>query len=150
MTLVPFPSYVNRSEDFLIKGAPLFLRRQLFISTEDPLVIEQAADGPGVMLGSWAASYYDLPRSNDGAIVQFKKLSDTMTAGQLTRRHLLQVWMSCVGVYCVCKMAHVLGLSLLAPTAPLRPTSQLLMALECDAWVGTRGSNWNRLIDELR
>ena len=27
---------------------------------------------------------------------------------------------------------------------------QLLMALECDAWVGTRGSNWNRLIDELR
>jgi hypothetical protein len=27
---------------------------------------------------------------------------------------------------------------------------QLLMALECDAWVGTRESNWNRLIDELR
>jgi len=27
---------------------------------------------------------------------------------------------------------------------------QLLMALEADAWVGTRGSNWNRLIDELR
>jgi hypothetical protein len=23
---------------------------------------------------------------------------------------------------------------------------QLLMALECDAWVGTRGSNWNRLV----
>ena len=27
---------------------------------------------------------------------------------------------------------------------------QLLMALECDAWVGTRGSNWNKLIDQLR
>jgi hypothetical protein len=27
---------------------------------------------------------------------------------------------------------------------------QLLLALEADAWVGTRGSNWNRLIDELR
>lgn len=27
---------------------------------------------------------------------------------------------------------------------------QLFMALEADAWVGTRGSNWNRLIDELR
>lgn len=26
----------------------------------------------------------------------------------------------------------------------------LLMALECDVWVGTRSSNWNRLIDELR
>lgn len=32
----------------------------------------------------------------------------------------------------------------------LRWWLQLLMALECDAWVGTRGSNWNRLIDELR
>ncbi len=27
---------------------------------------------------------------------------------------------------------------------------QLLMCLEADAWIGTRGSNWNRLIDELR
>jgi hypothetical protein len=27
---------------------------------------------------------------------------------------------------------------------------QLLMSLEADAWVGTRSSNWNRLIDELR
>jgi hypothetical protein len=27
---------------------------------------------------------------------------------------------------------------------------QLLLALEADAWIGTRGSNWNRLIDELR
>jgi hypothetical protein len=27
---------------------------------------------------------------------------------------------------------------------------QLYMSLEADAWVGTRGSNWNRLIDELR
>lgn len=28
--------------------------------------------------------------------------------------------------------------------------SQLFLALECDAFVGTRNSNWNRLIDELR
>jgi hypothetical protein len=27
---------------------------------------------------------------------------------------------------------------------------QLFMSLECDAWIGTRASNWNRLIDELR
>jgi hypothetical protein len=27
---------------------------------------------------------------------------------------------------------------------------QLMMSLECEAWVGTRGSNWNRLMDELR
>jgi len=27
---------------------------------------------------------------------------------------------------------------------------QMMMSLEADAWVGTRGSNWNRLLDELR
>jgi hypothetical protein len=27
---------------------------------------------------------------------------------------------------------------------------QLFIALEADGWVGTRGSNWNRLLDELR
>lgn len=38
----------------------------------------------------------------------------------------------------------------LADNMGLLHLAQLLMALECDAWVGTRGSNWNRLIDELR
>ena len=32
----------------------------------------------------------------------------------------------------------------------LRWLLQLYMALKCDVFVGTRGSNWNRLIDELR
>jgi hypothetical protein len=27
---------------------------------------------------------------------------------------------------------------------------QLTLALECDTWIGTRGSNWNKLIDVLR
>ena len=27
---------------------------------------------------------------------------------------------------------------------------QLWLAVECDAWVGQRNSNWNRLIDEMR
>jgi hypothetical protein len=27
---------------------------------------------------------------------------------------------------------------------------QLTLALECDGWIGTRGSNWNKLIDVLR
>jgi hypothetical protein len=27
---------------------------------------------------------------------------------------------------------------------------QLTLALECDSWIGTRGSNWNKLIDVLR
>jgi len=27
---------------------------------------------------------------------------------------------------------------------------QLWLAVECDAWIGQRASNWNRIIDELR
>ena len=27
---------------------------------------------------------------------------------------------------------------------------QLYLALEADVWIGTRKSNWNRLIDEMR
>ena len=27
---------------------------------------------------------------------------------------------------------------------------QLWLAVECDAWIGQRASNWNRMIDELR
>jgi hypothetical protein len=38
----------------------------------------------------------------------------------------------------------------LADDITLLHLTQLLMALECDAWVGTLASNWNRLIDELR
>ncbi|PSC70120.1 hypothetical protein C2E20_6535 [Micractinium conductrix] len=32
----------------------------------------------------------------------------------------------------------------------LRHLLNMLVALECDAWVGTRGSNWDRMVDELR
>jgi hypothetical protein len=27
---------------------------------------------------------------------------------------------------------------------------QLWLAVECDAWIGQRASNWNRMIDEMR
>jgi hypothetical protein len=38
----------------------------------------------------------------------------------------------------------------LADNIPHHHFVQLLMALECDAWVGTLRSNWNQLIAELR
>jgi hypothetical protein len=45
----------------------------------------------------------------------------------------------------------------IADLGPLRAANttrthlqQLLWAMEADAWISTRGSNWNRLIDELR
>jgi hypothetical protein len=54
--------------------------------------------------------------------------------------------------------ANIGGLEQMGALASVMPAGrlirfhllQLLMHLECDAWVGTRASNWNRLIDELR
>ena len=37
-----------------------------------------------------------------------------------------------------------------AATTTRTHLQQMLLSLEADAWVGTRGSNWNRLLDELR
>lgn len=37
-----------------------------------------------------------------------------------------------------------------AATTTLQHLQQLMISLEADAWVGTRASNWNRLIDEFR
>ena len=92
MALIPFPDYIRRADELLLRGAsPLYVRRQVFVSTEDPLVIQQASDGPGAMLGSWAAVYYDLPRVNDGAMKQIAAIRGTMSAGRLARLHLLQV-----------------------------------------------------------
>lgn len=141
MALIPFPDYIRRAEDLLLRGAsPLYVRRQVFVSTEDPLVIQQAGNGPGAMLGSWAAVYYDLPRVNDGAIKQIAAIRGTMSAGRLARLHLLQV-----------RFTKTEQQGRFWFDAGWRlPPLQLLMALECDAWVGTRASNWNRLIDELR
>ena len=86
---------------------PLSLRRTLFVSTEDPGVISDAAGTPG---GDWTALYSDIPRQNSNGHGQMYLASNLM--------HM-----------------HVL---------------QLMMTLEADAAVGTLGSNWNRLVAELR
>lgn len=116
MKLVEFKDFMQRAE-LLVRDAPFSLRRAVFVSTEDPKVLKEAADtSEEAKARGWAAVYYELPRVNDGAQMQIRQLNGKVTAGGLARLHLMQ----------------------------------LLMALECDAWVGTRGSNWNRLIDELR
>lgn len=88
MDLVDFPIYVSKAEE-MVRNAPFSLQRALFVSTEDPDVLKQAADASGVMLGSWAALFYDLPRSNDAMALQIQNLQ--VGPGHLTRLHFMQV-----------------------------------------------------------
>jgi hypothetical protein len=111
MALQPTAAYFDAAAASLVVAQPLAVRRALFISTEDEVVLQQAAG----YRDRWVVLHSNIPRANVGPVDQLKALGANR-AGVTTRTHLLQ----------------------------------LLMALECDAWVTTRGSNWNRLIDELR
>jgi hypothetical protein len=114
MKLVGDERYFQAAEEQVVVQGPMPHKRAVFISTEDPKVLETAK---AYTDKRYAFLWYDVPRVNSNGLDQINKLSgETMPKGMLT---------------------HVWWL-------------QLLMALECDAWVGTRGSNWNRLIDELR
>ena len=114
MKLVGTAAYL-RAAAALARLHPMPLAgRNLFLSTEDPSAVTEAADLLASELHAWALAWYDVPRANSNGPLQLAQLG--VPRGQLTRVWLLQ----------------------------------LLLALECDAWVGTRGSNWNRLIDELR
>lgn len=124
MTLIPFYDYAAAADQFIARN-PLHYTHSLFISSEDPLVIQQAQHLWWSNIGSetnpeditspdksWVVYFSDIGRMNTGPVSQliaFGPLNTTYT------------WIL-----------------------------QLLMALECDVFVGTRGSNWNRLIDELR
>ncbi|KAI9028665.1 hypothetical protein DFJ74DRAFT_659626 [Hyaloraphidium curvatum] len=105
MTLVEYPVFAETAVR-LQKENVLGLRPALFVSSEQPKVIKEAATLPP----GFETYHSDIPRVGFNGQGHLNKGDE----------HTL----------------YYLG--------------QLLMALECDAWVGTRGSNWNRLIDELR
>ncbi|KAJ3151384.1 hypothetical protein HDU86_006084 [Geranomyces michiganensis] len=121
MQLIPFGTYVAAAERFSSENPQMYLRR-LFVSSEDPGVIEDAAALPrnGSTGGGditspdarWRVYTSDIPRVNSGPYQQIRKYG----ASNMTRAWFLQLW----------------------------------MALECDVWFGTRASNWNRIIDEFR
>ncbi|KAI8586596.1 hypothetical protein BDZ88DRAFT_509668 [Geranomyces variabilis] len=121
MHLMPFTTYVNAAERLSSENPQMYLRR-LFVSSEDPGVIEDAAWLPqrnetshGVLTSPdlrWRVFTSDIPRVNSGPYQQINKYG----ASNMTRSWYLQLW----------------------------------MALECDAFFGTRASNWNRIIDEFR
>ena len=117
MKLVPSIKYFETALK-LQHDMSLNLIQQLYVSTEDPLAINEL--GTTVLsqpqtYGHWIIRYNDLPRSNSNGDLQLQSFAS------IPRARLTQLWLL-----------------------------QLFMALECDAWVGTRKSNWNRLIDELR
>ncbi|KAJ3151985.1 hypothetical protein HDU89_001630 [Geranomyces variabilis] len=121
MHLMPFTTYVNAAERLSSENPQMYLRR-LFVSSEDPGVIEDAAWLPqrnetsrGVLTSPdlrWRVFTSNIPRVNSGPYQQINKYG----ASNMTRSWYLQLW----------------------------------MALECDAFFGTRASNWNRIIDEFR
>ncbi|KAJ3017061.1 hypothetical protein HKX48_003742 [Thoreauomyces humboldtii] len=119
MTLVPFEKYVDAAERYSSEN-PLAGRKALFVSSESPGVIENAArlpdDGRKKQLTSadehWQVFTSNIPRFNSGPYQQIRKYGPST----MTRSWYLQLW----------------------------------MALECDAFFGTRASNWNRIIDEFR
>jgi hypothetical protein len=151
MTLVPTINYWRAAEALVFDNPIALARRGAFISTEDGGAVEESrglvtgggggggggGSGTGGSAGEelvvgpgWRLWWFDVPRNNiDGRtqIEQFTKSGGNGgggaggAGGALTPPQLSRIWFL-----------------------------QLLMALECDAWVGTRGSNWNRLIDELR
>lgn len=106
MALVPWEKYAYAAKE-LVEMLPLAVSRTIFLSTEDPGVVNEAATEPG---DKWTVLVSDIPRENSNG------MSQMALADEVVYFHL----------------------------------GQLLLALEADAWVGTRGSNWNRLIDELR
>lgn len=102
----------------------------------------------GLRVGSTALVYVPpdvLPRVDSG-LERIEATDGTRPILWLSRMYLLQVRTT---MKLQCK-AGVIFFSVLAFFLPIRGLLQLIIALEADGWVGTRSSNWGRIIDELR
>lgn len=104
--------YLAAAEDMVHNQPTLLAPRTMFVSTEDPSVLQEAE---AATERGWVVLYSSIKRSNTGPLAQVKDLGADR-AGFTTRTHLLQ----------------------------------MMLSLEAEAWITTRGSNWNRLLDELR
>ncbi|CAF0757579.1 unnamed protein product [Didymodactylos carnosus] len=120
MRLIPLKEYVEEAEWFA-KQNPNSYHKSAFLSSEDPAVFEEAKSITYVTFD------YGLTSPNENWIWYMSKIKreNIGPMQQLdvfgNRSDMTLSWML-----------------------------QLFMALECDGYVGTLNSNWNRLIDELR
>ena len=116
------PSAFFRAVEGLVKNAPISARRVIFLSTEGADTIESMRRIVTRHANAWTLLYTATPRGVGGS-------------GAASREAAVHLPSAAVQRLGVSTQQHLLN---------------LLIALECSAFVGTRGSNWNRLIDELR
>ena len=126
MKLIDLPRYINAVERF-IKRNPMGFRHIAFISTEDPDVLDDAKllSLPPAIPQNASESWKESPKWSwywsDIPRLNVGPEEQLRKLGGGNRTEMTMGWML-----------------------------QLMMALEADAWVGTRGSGWNRLVDQLR
>lgn len=110
----------HAAAEALVVANPLALRRILFVSTENVEVLRESEKALADATSAWGKA---------GWAVVYSTIPRSNTGP------LKQLQDIGVGRAAYTTRTHLL---------------QLLMSLEADAWVGTRGSNWCRLYDELR
>lgn len=126
MKLVDLPRYVKAAEDF-VKRNPLGYSYTGFISTEDPNVLVEAKQlsltypKPETPTEGWSKPAKWTWYWSDIPRLNVGPEEQLTRLGGGNRTEMTLGWML-----------------------------QLMIALEADGWVGTRGSGWNRLIDQLR
>jgi len=126
MKLVDLPRYVKAAEDF-VKRNPLGYSYTGFISTEDPNVLAEAKmlslthPPPSNPAAAWSQPAKWTWYWSDIPRLNTSPEEQLARLGGGNRTEMTLGWML-----------------------------QLIIALEADGWVGTRGSGWNRLIDQLR
>jgi hypothetical protein len=153
MQLVPALDYMRAAEDSVLAANPLAFVRGGFISTEDPGVLDEAVAvtrgghpsgslPPGSLLAQWGFVWSDIPRFNGCVRVWAERgRGPSLPPGWSRARGTLQadrplfLLPACSGGEEQLALAET-------PRGQmtLRWWLQLLLALECDAWVGTRGS----------
>lgn len=129
MDLVPTSDFLRAAEEVVFNAPIQFARQLMFLSTEDDTAVTESS---GFVTGR-------LNTTSEGEKLELNP-HWTLTWYDVPRNN----------VNGMSQLDEFTGAKLTRPQLTRIWWLQLLMALECDAWVGARGSNWNRLIDELR
>lgn len=132
MKLVDFDAYIAAGEA-LASMNPLAYARMAYLSSEDPQVFDDARAisflDPTVTTPQQDWQFYSstIDRINGGPATQLEAFGNRTQTTLNWLMELLIVCTSCGPCYAA--------------------NAQRQQAMECDAFVGTRGSSWNRLID---
>jgi len=124
MKLIPLNTYVEHAQQCVLQN-PMSLSNRLFISSDDSAAIRASTILPEQHLdsaGTLVGNHWSIIVSpNVPRFAEINRHEVTNQVNAFGKTKMLLHWLQ-----------------------------QIMMALECDAWIGTRASNWNSLIDELR